>query len=257
MARNYDKAVCGIYRITCRANGKSYIGSSKHVDSRLSSHYTMLRSGTHHSKHMQNAWDKHGEDFFSHETLLLCSEENLSYYEHLTVNGLSPEFNSAPISWEDVDEGYNSELIEQAKESHRRARPQYAWRGKKMCLIEIAEKEGVDYELLSSRVLGQRWLVEDAVSRNKRVCKYILTYGGVTKPIEEWADELGCHTKRIQSRLVKGTPFPEVYDEISKANKRLSFSEFCRLGGVNHKTAKSRFNSGKSLMECLEGGVNG
>jgi group I intron endonuclease len=54
----------GIYMIRNTTNDRHYVGSSKNVERRLYCHRHMLQKGTHHSRILQRAWDKHGADSF-------------------------------------------------------------------------------------------------------------------------------------------------------------------------------------------------
>lgn len=63
-----------IYGIKNKINGKYYIGQSINFISRKSRHLFLLKKGDHHSKYLQNAWNKYGEDNFIFEIL----EENIS-----------------------------------------------------------------------------------------------------------------------------------------------------------------------------------
>jgi group I intron endonuclease len=54
----------GIYCIENRENAKIYVGSSKHINNRLIGHRRMLRKGTHDNEHLQNAFNKYGEESF-------------------------------------------------------------------------------------------------------------------------------------------------------------------------------------------------
>lgn len=54
----------GVYKILNRKNGKFYIGSSVDIEKRFNSHKKELIAGTHNNKHLQNAWNKYGEDSF-------------------------------------------------------------------------------------------------------------------------------------------------------------------------------------------------
>lgn len=56
--------VWGIYMILNIINNKMYIGSSKNVKRRLQEHKRELRKGIHINKHLQNAWNKYGEENF-------------------------------------------------------------------------------------------------------------------------------------------------------------------------------------------------
>lgn len=80
-------ADCGVYRITCNANGRVYIGSSLSVRKRFWEHRGALRGGRHHSLLMQRAWAKYGEAAFSFEPLLYCSPEDRHFYEQRLIDG--------------------------------------------------------------------------------------------------------------------------------------------------------------------------
>lgn len=55
----------GIYKIANKVNGKYYIGSTNDFDRRwLKEHLPVLRGGVHSLAHLQNAWNKYGEDNF-------------------------------------------------------------------------------------------------------------------------------------------------------------------------------------------------
>lgn len=58
-----------VYRITCLANGKSYIGSSKCGKKRWNEHRCDLRKGRHANKYLQRAWNKYGEEAFEFHVL--------------------------------------------------------------------------------------------------------------------------------------------------------------------------------------------
>ncbi len=54
----------GIYLIICLVTNKYYIGSAVDFDDRWRLHLLFFRRGNHHNRHMQRAWDKHGEAQF-------------------------------------------------------------------------------------------------------------------------------------------------------------------------------------------------
>lgn len=56
-----------IYKIRNVVNGKFYVGSTKDTRERFRTHRTRLRKNTHHSKHLQAAWNKYGEECFVFE----------------------------------------------------------------------------------------------------------------------------------------------------------------------------------------------
>jgi len=68
----------GIYKITCIANNKVYIGSTTDVRKRWYWHKGDLRANRHHNSHLQFAWNKYGEQSFEFEIL-----EMVMFVEHL------------------------------------------------------------------------------------------------------------------------------------------------------------------------------
>jgi len=58
-----------VYRITCTANGKFYIGSTVNKKQRWYRHRRQLRAGTHPNRNMLASWVKYGEASFVFEVL--------------------------------------------------------------------------------------------------------------------------------------------------------------------------------------------
>lgn len=72
-----DLKQTGIYSITNIINEKKYIGSTmKSFKSRLNHHIYKLRTNTHHSQHLQHAWNKYGEDNFIFTIESFCNDKN-------------------------------------------------------------------------------------------------------------------------------------------------------------------------------------
>jgi group I intron endonuclease len=59
----------GVYQILCKPTGKIYIGSAVNFPARWSHHRNSLRRGVHRNIHLQNAWDKYGEESFEFSVL--------------------------------------------------------------------------------------------------------------------------------------------------------------------------------------------
>lgn len=74
--------VSGIYLIKNIKNKKVYIGSAISLISRLSKHIHDLKNNKHHSIHLQNAWNKYGEDCFIFGIVEIIEDKNqLTIYE--------------------------------------------------------------------------------------------------------------------------------------------------------------------------------
>lgn len=78
--------ISGIYLIYCINNGKAYVGSSKSVARRLTSHRHNLRHNCHGNKHLQNAWNLYGEDNFRMGLLQACHPSALILVEQVWID---------------------------------------------------------------------------------------------------------------------------------------------------------------------------
>ena len=76
---------CGIYMITNKVNGKIYIGQAVDIEERWQSHKTELKGNYHHNKHLQNAWNKDGEDNFEFTIICECDESQLNTMEQYYI----------------------------------------------------------------------------------------------------------------------------------------------------------------------------
>ena len=81
-------AESGIYKITCKPNGKIYIGSSINLRRRWSTHKYSLRKGTHCNAHLQRAWNKYGEHGFVFEVVEIVEVSNLEQCEQYYLDAL-------------------------------------------------------------------------------------------------------------------------------------------------------------------------
>jgi group I intron endonuclease len=90
----------GIYLITNTINNKVWVGQAigrKGIQGRVTCHLSKFRKGEN-SPHLQNAWDKYGEDAFTIEPLLYCPIEQCDYWEDYYIMVFK--------SW-DKNKGYN------------------------------------------------------------------------------------------------------------------------------------------------------
>jgi len=59
----------GVYKIINKVNGKIYIGSAKRFKQRAGEHLYSLKKNKHQNKHLQNSFNKYGEDVFLFEVI--------------------------------------------------------------------------------------------------------------------------------------------------------------------------------------------
>lgn len=88
----------GIYKITNKINGKIYVGQSIDIQRRFWQHKNELNKGTHHSEHLQNSWNKYGEQAFSFEIIEECTLKEIDKKEEFWIS----KFNTC-----DTKLGYN------------------------------------------------------------------------------------------------------------------------------------------------------
>lgn len=86
----------GIYLIANSVNGRVYVGSAVNFQSRWRNHLYRLRKGNHHSKKLQNSWNKHGESAFEFRVVEQVAREDLATREQHWIDTLRPFYNSRP-----------------------------------------------------------------------------------------------------------------------------------------------------------------
>lgn len=100
----------GIYKITNKINGKSYIGQSLYLERRFKEHRNKLNKGNHINPHLQNAWNKYGEENFEFEIIYVLpdfklTDEYIKYALDCLEIGYIKEYKSLSI-----ENGYNIQL---------------------------------------------------------------------------------------------------------------------------------------------------
>lgn len=92
--------ITGVYVLVNILNNHKYIGSSINIRKRIFQHRSALRSNKHHSRHLQNAYNKYGEDKFEIMILETCEpiKDTLEFLEQKYLD-LKPEYNVAPKAY--------------------------------------------------------------------------------------------------------------------------------------------------------------
>jgi len=105
--------ICGIYKIENISNKKVYIGQSKNILLRFSNHKYELKNQIHSNTHLQNSWNKYGEENFIFDIICECDSEEINEKEIYFI-GL---YNSFEYGYNRTEGGTDSET---AKEYGRR-----------------------------------------------------------------------------------------------------------------------------------------
>ena len=85
---------CGIYSISCSANGKQYVGSSSQIQTRWRTHRRELNRGSSVCTILQNAWTFYSEAAFQFSVLEECPKDVLEAREQHYIDTLKPALNS-------------------------------------------------------------------------------------------------------------------------------------------------------------------
>lgn len=75
------ETICGVYKIENMINHKVYIGQSVDIYTRWYNHKHDLRNGSHYNSHLQQSWNKYGEENFDFCIVEKCDEQFLDQLE--------------------------------------------------------------------------------------------------------------------------------------------------------------------------------
>jgi len=124
-----------IYKIINKVNGKFYIGSTKDIDKRWYQHYFTLKNNCHYNTHLQNAWNKYGEDNFEFEVLEECEDAKQFEIEQQYLDKYKPFGENGYNIAIQVDDPFKREPIIKECEACGREFETY-YNNQKYCSIE-------------------------------------------------------------------------------------------------------------------------
>lgn len=104
------KKIVGIYKITCKKNGKMYIGQSNDIKRRFNQHRTQTSN-----KNLKADMELYGIDEFVFEILEECTVEELTVRENYYLDTLKPEYNI-------LLEGQTVFVSDETREKQRKAK---------------------------------------------------------------------------------------------------------------------------------------
>ena len=236
-----------------------------------------LRKGIHHSKHLQRAFSKHGEDAFEFKVLVVCDKDHQLFYEQLLMDG----YKSHDISYgynmaKNAEAPYGTSTEEGRKKlsvTNRARAKKYDYRGESLCIAELAEKYGLPFKLLLHRMNGLGWDLEKAITfprkktkrkidrKNKppalrkdgqpwRRLDFKFEHEGKSQTLADWAREIGCQYSALNQRLRAGwrfgdaitTPIEDNRRVLEHQGKSLSLADWEKETGISQKTIQQRIN---------------
>ena len=272
---------CGIYKITNLKNNKGYIGQSTDIKTRWINHKRELRNNIHRNPHLQNAFNKYGEEAFEFRILEETFEENLDDAEEYWINyfdSTNPEkgYNlkyggNNSKNREDIQEQINLVRELRREEAHYFKMRHINNNGGLTRLYEMAKanksQKDASLELGVSQVYIREYLHEQGFSGWTELIKQarglpddysiIEENGGILfiidqiiqgKSMKAIAKDLNVTKKLISNYLAfKGINYKEIQKYISKWSIEFGLENF---GGVNY--IKRNLKLGLSMNEISE-----
>jgi len=117
----------GIYKIKNLINNHVYIGSTKNFYKRIIEHENLLNKKRHHSRYLQNAWNKYGNSVFIFGMLEITEDKDLINREQYYIDTLNPEYNMCPIAGSRLGSKQSSETKAKIKKNNAKY-----WLGKNL-----------------------------------------------------------------------------------------------------------------------------
>ncbi len=110
----------GVYKITNKLNGYTYVGSTSNFNERWKSHYRCLCNGNHSNSHLQHAWNKDGECMFKFSVVEYVDEGPAAWIarEQYYTDLWNPEY---AIRKECVTSNFGIKRSEETKQKMREA----------------------------------------------------------------------------------------------------------------------------------------
>jgi group I intron endonuclease len=157
----------GIYIIRNQINGRVYVGSAVSFAHRFYRHKTYLNRGAHHSQKLQRAWFKYGKDAFEFKKILICKNNDLTFYEQLLID----HFNSHKNGYNCLPTAGSSLGAKRSAETRRKISA--AATGRKMS-AEAIEKNSLAHRGKPSSRNGVKLSEEELALVSKRTAEAML-----------------------------------------------------------------------------------
>ena len=148
---------------------------------------------------MHPAWESSFEEFFAYMGYRPTDDHSI---DRIDADG---DYGPGNCRW--------ATEIEQQR--NRRSNRRYAFRGESLTVGEIAERTGVDAELIRARIEVHGYGVERAATQAPAE---LVEYQGVWKTLPEWADHIGVNYRTLYARVrVRGL---SIHDAMTKPFRR-------------------------------------
>ena len=177
----------GIYQILNTVNGKVYIGSAKNIKNRWDRHTSSLKRNGRDNTHLQNAYNKYGEDAFEFSIIEYVEDENdLLAREQFYIDSYDWDnlYNIYRVAGSPLGFKHTEETKEKLRNHSKGRAP---WNAGKRWSEETKIK-------ISDSLLGE-----------KNPASKMITFNGKTKNMTAWAKELNMTVGALRYRLKNWT----------------------------------------------------
>jgi group I intron endonuclease len=153
-----------VYEIHNNINGYRYIGSAVNANRRKINHFSLLRTGKHHTRYLQNSFKKYGEMNFIFGILEdNIPQENLIEREQYWLDTLQPEYNTAKFAGRTTGITPSAETIAKRSIANTGQRRSQETRTR-MSIAAMGNKNGVGQKIseehrakLKAANIGKKW----------------------------------------------------------------------------------------------------
>lgn len=228
--------VAGIYQIRNTVNGKVYVGSALNVQQRWWDHRKYLKKGTHHSQHLQHAWDKYGAPAFSFEVIELARQEELIIREQFYIDSFSVVglYNTNPRAGSSLGMKHSEQArVKMSAAQKLRAPPSVETRAK-----IGAKSRG------NTHALGHKHTEEFRAKRRAPLCAETCAKMSAARKGQPLSE---AHRANISAGR-KGMAFSEKHrSNLSAAHKGIRLSEHAR---AKVSAAVKAYHARKAVTQC-------
>lgn len=205
------------YRIVNTLTGKCYVGITANPKERKKAHFKSLRGNYHHSKHLQDSFNKHGEKVFRWEVIekQLCTYEDACEREKHWIN-----------HFDSYENGYNMTL--EAGVVYTNCIP-CVWEGVEYPSIAVAARQlGMEQAALYGRIVVYGYTCEADMVGSKPCSWNGVSYSSISEAAKANGIGITSMSRRLQAGYTCDEDMPG-----------RGYSAVCEWNGVTYPSRKA------------------
>jgi len=226
--------ISGIYQIkSTKIPTRIYIGSSNNILKRWTEHLRLLTRNEHHSRKLQNHYNKYGKNDLQFSILIGCDEINLIANEQFFIDSYRPYFNSVlkatmgshPKGMVSGNKGKRG-LFHHTEEHKERMRQL------KLGVPRSEETKQKLSKFFKGKMVGEKnpfygkhhtkESIDKANEKRKGQVAWNKGKKGLMKHTEEWKKQHGIDMKGAKNPMFGKTHTPEAREKIRQARLKIA-----------------------------------